>query len=105
MTRRILATLMFVWGVGMVSLVQAFQIAAVFPVSSVEHVDFRNQLLTFKTQDGQLRMLRVADSAAMKREAVAKGDLVSIEVDLDDQIVKIMKVAQPPADRQRRGFR
>ena len=77
---------------GMVAPVLGFQTAAVFPVSRVEHVDLRNQLLTFKTQDGQLRMLRVADSVAMRREALSKGDLVSIEVDLDDQIVKIVKV-------------
>lgn len=94
MTRQILATLMFVWGIGTVGLGQAFQTAVVFPVSSIEHVDTRNQVLTFKTQDGQVRMYRVAQSVGMKRESFAKGDLVRIEVDLDDQIVNIEKVAQ-----------
>jgi len=94
MTRKILATLMFVWGIGLVSLAQAFQTAVVFPVSSVEHVDSRNQVLTFKTQDGQVRMFRVAQSVGMKRESLAKGDLVRIEVDLDDQIVNIVKLTQ-----------
>lgn len=94
MTRKILATLMFVWGIGTAGLVQAFQTAAVFPVSSVEHVDSRNQVLTFKTQDGQVRMFRVAQSVGMKRESFTKGDLVRIEVDLDDQIVNIVKIAQ-----------
>ena len=76
-----------------------------FPVSRVEHVDLRNQLLTFKTQDGQLRMLRVANSVAMRREWLSKGDLVSIEVDLDDQIVNIVKVdrrAEPDRQMSRR---
>ena len=94
MTRKILATLMFVWSIGLVSLAQAFQTAVVFPVSSVEHVDSRNQVLTFKTQDGQVRMFRVAQSVGMKRESLAKGDLVRIEVDLDDQIVNIVKLTQ-----------
>ncbi|ULA58590.1 MAG: hypothetical protein LZF60_70071 [Nitrospira sp.] len=92
MKRQILATLMLVWGIGTVSLVQGFQTAVVFPVSSVEHVDSRNQVLTFKTQDGQVRMFRVAQSVGMKRESFAKGDLVRIEVDLDDQIVNIAKI-------------
>ncbi len=94
MTRKILATLMFVWGIGLVSLAQAFQTVVVFPVSSVEHVDSRNQVLTFKTQDGQVRMFRVAQSVGMKRDSLAKGDLVRIEVDLDDQIVNIVKLTQ-----------
>ena len=94
MKRQLLATLMFVWGIGAMGLVQAFQTAVVFPVSSVEHVDSRNQVLTFKTQDGQVRMFRVAQSVGMKRESFAKGDLVRIEVDLDDQIVTIAKIAQ-----------
>ena len=94
MKRQILATLLFVWGIGMASLAQGFQTAAVFPVSSVEHVDSRNQVLTFKTQDGQVRMLRVAQSVGMKRESFAKGELVRIEVDLDDQIVNIVKLTQ-----------
>ncbi len=85
---------MFVLGIGLVSLAQAFQTAVVFPVSSVEHVDSRNQVLTFKTQDGQVRMFRVAQSVGMKRESLAKGDLVRIEVDLDDQIVNIVKLTQ-----------
>ncbi|MGC3976479.1 MAG: hypothetical protein QM771_19160 [Nitrospira sp.] len=94
MKRQILATLMFVWGIGMASLVQGFQTAVVFPVGSVEHVDSRNQVLTFKTQDGQVRMFRVAQSVGMKRESFAKGDLVRVEVDLDDQIVNIVKLTQ-----------
>ncbi|MBS0170949.1 MAG: hypothetical protein JSR62_11390 [Nitrospira sp.] len=94
MERQILATLIFVGGIGTASLVQGFQTAAVFPVSSIEHVDSRNHVLTFKTQDGQVRIFRVAQSVEMKRESFAKGDLVRIEVDLDDQIVNIVKIAQ-----------
>ena len=66
--------------------------AMVFPMSSVESVDVRNQLLTFKSNDGRLWLLRVADPMAIRREALVKGDLVRIEVGLDDQIVRLEKV-------------
>ena len=91
MNMRSLTSIMLIW-MGMVAPVLGFPTAAEFPVSWVEHVDLRNHLLTFKTQDGQVRMLRVADSVAMRREWLSKGDLVSLEVDLDDQIVNIVKV-------------
>ena len=104
MNMRSLMSVTLIW-VGMVAPVLGFKTAAEFQVSWVEHVDLRNHLLTFKTQDGQLRMLRVADSLAMRREWLSKGDLVSIEVDLDDQIVNIVKVdrrAEPDRQMSRR---
>ncbi len=106
MNRRILAALTLVWVMGTLGLARGNETAAVFPMSSVESVDVRNQLLTFKTEDGRLWLLRVADPAAMKRESLAKGDVVSIEVDLDDQIVRIVKVAHPSqADRHGSRFK
>ena len=104
MNMRSVMSITLIW-MGMVAPVLGFQTAAEFPVSWVEHVDLRNHLLTFKTQDGQLRMLRMADSLAMRREWLSKGDLVSIEVDLDDQIVNIVKVdrkAEPDRQMSRR---
>ncbi len=104
MHKHIFAALMFVWGMETIGPARGSDTAAVFPVSSVESVDVRNQLLTFKTTDGRLWLLRVADPAAMKRESLTKGDLVSLEVDLDDQIVKILKVAHP-SQAEPRGMR
>ena len=104
MNMRSVMSITLIW-MGMVAPVLGFQTAAEFPVSWVEHVDLRNHVLTLKTQDGQLRMLRVADSLAMRREWLSKGDLVSIEVDLDDQIVNIVKVdrkAEPDRQMSRR---
>ncbi len=100
MNSKSLAALMWVCGAATVSPVQAQQPAAVFPFSSVEHVDVRNQVLTFKTEDGQLRMFRVAETVAIRREWLGKGDLVRIEVDLDDQIVNIVKVDRRPEPAQ-----
>ena len=102
MIRTILVTLMLVWVLGMMEPAWATETAAVYPMSSVENVDVRNQLLTFKSHDGRLWLLRVADPAAIKRESLAKGDVVRIEVGLDDQIVRIEKVAGP-AESSRRG--
>lgn len=104
MKRIIFSALMLMWVMGTVEPAWANETAAVYPMSSVENVDVRNQLLTFKTNDGRLWLLRVADPGAMKRESLAKGDVVSIEVGLDDQIVRIEKVA-PPAESARRGAR
>lgn len=103
MNRTIFSALMLIWVMGTVEPARATETAAVFPMSSVESVDVRNQLLTFKSHDGRLWLLRVADPAAMKRESLAKGDVVSIEVGLDDQIIRIEKVA--PSAESTRGSR
>ncbi|HET9963063.1 MAG TPA: hypothetical protein VFQ34_12050 [Nitrospiraceae bacterium] len=69
----------------------SYETIMVFPMSSVLDVDRNNQQLTFKTREGQLWTLRVADPAAMNNVTLAKGDIVIIEVDVDDRIVKIQK--------------
>ncbi|MBA2486626.1 MAG: hypothetical protein H0V35_11115 [Nitrospira sp.] len=92
MKRIILAALMLIWVTGSVEPARTTETAAVFPMSSVESVDVRNQLLIFKSNDGRLWLLRVADPTAIKRESLAKGDVVKIEVGLDDQIVRMEKV-------------
>jgi len=105
MNRGILAALLCVGCLVAVGPVRAQQTATVFPLSSVEHLDVRNQLLTFKTQDGQLRMLRVAESVGATRGSLTKGELVRIEVDLDDRIVNIVKVAQSSTSDRRARLR
>ena len=101
MNLRILIAVALIW-MGTIGLARGLQPVAVFPMSWVEHVDIRNHLLTFKTQDGQLQMLRMADSVAMRRETFSRGDLVNIEVDLDDQIVNIVKVDRRPESHRQR---
>ena len=93
MNRTMLAALMLLCVTGTAVPVRATEAAAVFPMSSVESVDVRNQLVTFKSNDGRLWLLRVADPTAIKRESLAKGDVVRIEVGLDDQILRIEKVS------------
>ena len=101
MNRIMWLALMIMGMVGTVHPSRASESAAVFPMSSVESIDVRNQLLTFKSHDGRLWLMRVADPAAMKRESLSKGDVVSIEVSLDDQIVRIEKIA-PSSEAARR---
>ena len=103
MNRTMFLALMLLCGMGMMEPAWATEAAAVFPMSSVESVDVRNQLLTFKSNDGRLWLLRVADPTAIKRESLAKGDMVKIEVGLDDQIVRIEKVTSPVESARREG--
>jgi hypothetical protein len=99
---RILVLAFIIMGMtGSIDLSRASEAAAVFPMSLVESIDVRNQLLTFKSHDGRLWLMRVADPAAMKRESLTKGDVVSIEVGLDDQILRIEKIA-PSSESARR---
>lgn len=91
----ILTAVALIGWLGVAGVARSYETAVVFLKSQVQHVDARNQLLTFKTKEGQTWTLHVADGAAIKRDSLAKGDVVSIEVDLDDQIVKIVKVAEP----------
>lgn len=102
MNRTMLSVLMLLCVVGTAVPVMATEAAAVFPMSSVESVDVRNQLLTFKSNDGRLWLMRVADPTAIKRESLVKGDVVRIEVGLDDQIVRIEKVS-PQTESTRGG--
>ena len=104
MNRTIFLASLLLGMMGIFEPARATETAAVFPMSSVESVDVRNQLLTFKSNDGRLWLMRVADPAAIKRESLTKGDVVSIEVGLDDQIVRIEKVA-PSAESSHRGSR
>ena len=91
MSRILLSTVILMWVMMTMEPARATETAAVYPMSSVENVDIRNQLLTFKSNDGRLWLLRVADPTMIERQSLVKGDVVSIEVGLDDQIVRIEK--------------
>ncbi|MBX3236818.1 MAG: hypothetical protein KF814_11750 [Nitrospiraceae bacterium] len=91
MKRFLLSAVALIGWISAADVARSYETAMVFSRSQVEHVDLRNQLLTFKTKEGQTWTLRMADSVTIEREKLAKGDVVSIEVDLDDQIVKIVK--------------
>ena len=55
-------------------------------------IDHEKRTITFQTRDGQTWTLPVADPNMLKKELVAKGDQVSIEIDLSERITKITKL-------------
>src|SRR5581483_8917995 len=61
--------------------------------STIERIDPGQQMITFKTREGQSWTLEVADSSLLKKP-LAKGDQVSIEIGTNDKITKIIKLAE-----------
>ena len=64
-----------------------------FNRSTVVGIDQAQRSITFRTTEGQTWTLAVADPSMLKNEQLAKGDQVSIEIDLDDRIMKIVKTS------------
>ena len=77
-----------------------------FNRSTIIGVDQAQRTITFRTTDGQTWTLPVANPNLLSVQHVAKGDQVSIEIDLNDQITKIITLSrqrdsettQPPGD-------
>jgi hypothetical protein len=67
--------------------------AATTFAGAVVGIDHEQRTITFQTSDGQTWTLPVADPNVLKHEQVAKGDQVSIEIDLSERITKITKVS------------
>jgi hypothetical protein len=70
--------------------------ATTFGTSTIVGVDQAQRTITFQTRDGQTWTLPVADPSLLKKELVAKGDQVSIEIDLSERITKITKLSEQP---------
>ena len=81
----------------------AFGSAAVVPAeatttfvrSTVERIDLAKQTITFQARDGQTWTLRVANPELLKKDSLAKGDQVTIEVNPNDEVKTILKLSQP----------
>lgn len=67
--------------------------ATTFIGSTIQRVDPTQQTITFRTQEGQSWTLRVADPNLLTKEPPNKGDEVSLEIDLDGKVTKIVTVA------------
>lgn len=80
------------------STVLTSEAATNFNGSTVVGIDQAQRSIIFQTREGQTWTLPVADPDMLKNEQIAKGDRVSIEIDLDDRITKIIKISgQPPS--------
>ena len=69
--------------------------ANTFTGSTVVSLDQAKRTVTFQTKEGDTWTLPVSDPNLLNKDQVAKGDRVSIEIDLNDRISKITKLSQP----------
>jgi hypothetical protein len=61
-----------------------------FGGSNILVVDEGQKTITFKTKDGQTWTLPVADSKMLTQAQAGKGDQVTIELKLNDQIIDVV---------------
>jgi len=92
-TRIALATICLLWAA--VAAVLASEAATTF-AGAIVGIDQAQRTITFQTMDGQTWTLQMADSNILKKEQVAKGDRVKIEIDLSQRITKVTKIAEQP---------
>jgi hypothetical protein len=97
-TTAIIMTLCLVWVVGLTVLPS--EATTNFNGSTVVSVDHAQRSITFQTKEGQTWTLSVADPSVLKNEQIAKGDHVSLEIDPDDRVTKIIKISGVPSSTQ-----
>jgi hypothetical protein len=68
--------------------------ATTFIGSTVIGLDQVKRTVTFQTKEGDTWTLPVSDPNLLNKDQVAKGDRVSIEIDLNDRISKITKLSE-----------
>jgi hypothetical protein len=66
-----------------------------FGGSRIVAIDEGQKTITFRTKEGQTWTLPVADSKLLDQK-VAKGDQVTIEIDLNDRIIDVVKLSDVP---------
>jgi len=72
----------------------------VFGGSRIMAIDQDQRTITFKTKKGETWTLPVTDPNLLNRQPIAKGDQVTIEIDLNDRITNVVKASEvPPAPR------
>jgi hypothetical protein len=104
MNTRLLAIMTLCLVFSMSILVATSDAATVFGGSKILGIDQGQRTITFKTKEGQTWTLAVADPNVFNHQPmIAKGDDVTIEIDLNDQIIKVVKLseASPAAPAQR----
>lgn len=84
-------------------IVPTSEAATNFNGSTITGIDEAKRTVTFRTREGQSWTLPVVDPELLKNDRISQGDQVSIEIDLNDQIIKILKPSdQPQAARSDR---
>ena len=70
-----------------------------FGGSRILAIDQDKRTITFKTREGETWTLPVTDPNLLNQQSIGKEEQVTIEIDLDDRITKVVKpsdVAPPP---------
>ena len=65
-----------------------------FNRSTILGINHAERTVTFQTKDGQTWTLPISDPNLLSKDQVAKGDQVSIEIDMSDTITKITKLSE-----------
>ena len=73
--------------------------ATIFTGSRIVDIDQGQRTITFTTKEGQTWTLPVTGPQVLDGKPIAKNDQVTIEIDLDDRIIKIVKPSDTPAPR------
>lgn len=68
--------------------------ATIFGGSRILAIDQGQQTITFKTKEGQTWTLPVTDPKLLKQQPGAKGEHVTIEIDLNDRITNVVKLSE-----------
>jgi len=74
--------------------------AATTFAGAIVGIDQAQRTITLQTMEGQTWALALSNSNLLKKEQVAKGDRVRIEVDLSGKITKITKISEKPLSDQ-----
>lgn len=73
--------------------------ATIFTGSRIVDIDQGQRTITFTTKEGQTWTLPVTDPQVLDGKPIAKNDQVTIEIDLNDQIIKVVKPTDAPVPR------
>ena len=68
--------------------------ATTFGGSRIIAIDQGQQTITFKTREGQTWTLPVTDPNLLKQQSNAKNEQVTIEIDLNDRIINVVKLSE-----------
>ena len=67
--------------------------ATIFGGSRIIAIDQGQQTITFKTKEGQTWTLPVQDPNLLKQQSSSKDEQVTIEIDLNDRIINVVKLS------------
>jgi hypothetical protein len=84
----------FVIGLWLPAVAWAANPSNTYTGTTVEHVDTGKQTLSIKTREGERWTLHVSDPEMLKKQNVQKGDTVSVQVDTNNEVIKIAKAGE-----------